>query len=169
MTSTPRSNQHILYAIQYSLHLPISSNQKTSHSKVKVIIDQDIFIKIRSNENTSLIERSSCGVRTPLEWTLGGPLGQKEAHGCKARSYFYSTEEQLAQKINNWWHIEIYASVKIDESLSRETKRAQHLLLSLKMEFGVFWSDDQLNFQPTIKLPRSNLGLYKKGSVKMMN
>ena len=37
-----------------------------------------------------------------------------------------------------------------------------------RWEIGVLWSDDQLNFQAAIKLPRGNLGLYNKGSVKMM-
>ena len=141
---------------------------------MKLITSQVNFNMIRPIYYRTLNKRSPRGVRTPPGRSLSGPLVQKQSYDCKARSYFFSPEEQLAPKFKNWCSLESYGSVKnVEFNLVRknELRKSLNQLPNIKLVDGQLdFFGQRINriFQKTIEVCWGNLDQYREDSVKMV-
>ncbi len=74
-----------------------------------------------------LNRKSPVAIRTPLGWTVGGPLPQRDLQKASA---FLATgkDTQLADLANSWWSLESYGSYKsLDSRSEADAKAAESL------------------------------------------
>ena len=123
------------------------SNEEMDLNKVKILLGQNAFSLIRPVQYREGRENEPWAVKTPLGWTLSGPIDKPDDDDESA--YFARSEEQeLSAQVQNWWAIESYGSTVDVTSRSKEDKRAIEILESTtkhdgdRYEVGMLWSED---------------------------
>ena len=128
-------------------HLQSLPNEHLDLRKVKILLGQNAFSLIRPVEYREGEATDPWAVKTPLGWTLSGPVDKADDEDQSA--YFARSEEQeLSSQVQNWWAIESYGSNVNLTSRSKEDKRAMEILESTtkhdgeRYEVGMLWSED---------------------------
>ena len=130
-------------------HLNVLTSRRFNLMEVGIILGQDAYETQRPLDYEIGTRSEPFAVLTELGWVVSGPMtGKKSQNVCN----FDSTEDvKVAENIQSWWDIEIYASKMNVVGQSKEEQQAQKFLESTtnftgeRYVVGMLWSEPEPN------------------------
>ena len=129
--------------------LNVLTNRTFNLMEVGIILGQDAHEIQRPLDYKIGTRSEPFAVLTELGWVVSGPMTDKESQNV---CHFAFTEDvKVAESIQSWWDIEIYASKKNFVSQSKKEQQAQKFLDSTtkftgeRYEVGMLWNEPEPN------------------------